>query len=57
MDVFWEKKAFPPNGLTMEIVLTKPEEVFQFAEGLPEELRAFYDEIAGNKIKEVGEKR
>lgn len=51
------KKAFPPNGLTMEIVLTRPEEVFQFAEGLPEELRAFYDEIAGNKIKEVGEKR
>lgn len=46
------KEAFPPDGLTKEIVLTRPEEVYKFQEGLSKELKAFYGEVVGSKINE-----
>lgn len=46
------KEAFPPDGLTKEIVLTRPEEVYKFQEGLSEELQDFYGEVVGSKINE-----
>ena len=49
------KEEFPPDGLTMETVLTRPEEVYQFGENLPEDVRKLYRNIVENKINEMSE--
>lgn len=49
------KEAFPPDGLTKEIVLTRPEEVYKFGKELPKQLKDFYNQVVGNKINELGE--
>ena len=49
------KEEFPPDGLTMETVLTRPEEVYQFGENLPEDVGKLYRYIVENKINEMSE--
>ena len=49
------KEKFPPDGLTMETVLTRPEEVYQFGENLPEDVGKLYRYIVENKINEMSE--
>ena len=49
------KEEFPPDGLTMETVLTRPEEVYQFGEKLPEDVGKLYRNIVENKINEMSE--
>lgn len=49
------KEEFPPDGLTLEIVLTRPEEVYQFGEKLPKNVRKLYRNIVENKINEMSE--
>ena len=49
------KEEFPPDGLTLEIVLTRPEEVYQFGEKLPKDVRKLYRNIVENKINEMSE--
>lgn len=49
------KEEFPPDGLTLEIVLTRPEEIYQFGEKLPKDVRKLYRNIVENKINEMSE--
>lgn len=51
------KNKFPPDGLTVEIVLTRPEEVYQFGEELSGDLGEVYRDIVTNKINEMGERK
>lgn len=52
------KEAFPPDGLTKEIVLTRPEEVYKFESGLSGKVGDLYENIVGNKVKELeGERK
>lgn len=44
------KKEFPENGLSLEIVLTRPEDVFKFVKGLSRDQQNIYFEIISNKI-------
>jgi len=47
------KEEFPPDGLTVETVLTRPEEVYQFGDGLPDDMKKLYGYIVENKMKEM----
>lgn len=49
------KEEFPPDGLTVETVLTRPEEVYQFGDGLTGDMEKLYEHIVENKINEMGE--
>lgn len=51
------KKAFPPDGLTVDIVLTRPDEVYEFENSLPEELKNLYGCIVSGKIEEGGKEK
>lgn len=46
------RKEFPTNGLSVEIVLTRPDDVVKFMRGLSGDLEYIYFDIIGNKIKE-----
>lgn len=46
------RKEFPTNGLSVEIVLTRPDDILKFMNGLSGELEDIYFAIIANKIKE-----
>ncbi|WP_075721373.1 hypothetical protein [Roseburia sp. 499] len=46
------RKEFPTNGLSVEIVLTRPDDVIKFMRGLSGRSEDIYFDIIGNKIKE-----
>lgn len=45
------KEEFPPDGLTMEIILTRPEEVYKFKKGLTGDMESLYRNIVDYGIE------
>lgn len=45
------KKEISPDGLTVDIVLTRPDDIYKFEEKMPKDLKDVYDDVIEGRIE------